>query len=525
MDPTVNAAVSTSVPGFVPGVGGAAGALGTPGIGGFARQPEAPEVDRVPERRDRILALAKWSGAMREVQISGDANRFAQRVRELLDFLAPLGTEGDQFQNIMCIATIFMGQNQNLAPAASAALALFPARLDFIIKDPMRMNSLDVGGPWQVLLDSWPYATYQSTWDVPDDKLAEICVQAIYEGAFVLNIAPNGYLEDEEARIEGGLYPDSIRPIIQRTYAKCSGVDVEDWGHSADQRAEGLLAFIAPFGHPTTYRKLAGTIGMAMPMPRQEKLTDWELRHLFAFATDQEFDRAEVLNVLVARWEALTDQMSRMDEALRSFFLTQHTILTACVNMRSRRASAKHHRDRGNFLANRGPLSVDYGAIIRQAIDEKTPHYNRCLWPEVESLFVIEYRVRRQLEIMAEQAKQSAPAAQPAAQPAAPQAAAADIPPPPEGRGNGVRMTNGEIYYPHLPFIPLDEKDAEIRRQASEFCIDHMEVALAEDAGGQARIMADIRELVSGNLKAFGLKEEHYAKMDDETLTQYIMDI
>ena len=525
LDETIQQATITALPASttIPrGVGGVMGIMTGTGLG---EQPSFSSSQRTAERADRVATVAKWSGAVRQLQVDKNPAGFSGTVREILDMIEPFTTERDQFQNIMFMNLLNMAQKQDLLPAINAAAALLPERFKPIIADPSRVSSLDTGGPWKDIFESWSYSAFQSCWDIPDDQLSAVCIQTIYEGAFLFNLAPNGYLEDEEARIQGGLYPSSFKPIVQRAYAKCHGVDTEDWGDSADQRADNLIKTIAPFGHPKLYRQLQAkiaTAGMAMPAP-QEKLSDWELQHLHAFAKDQTYNRQEVLSMLINRWETLSNQVSRMDHTFQMMFMIQHFMLSQCLNIHSRRANPQHHKDYGNFLAQGGLIGVNMIPIIQQGLEEKKPHLMRCLWPEQESLFLLEYRVRRQLAVQAAQSPPPAPPA-PMAKPTKGQKGSArpTPPPPPPGRGPGKFLANGGVYYPMLPDIPLTPDGAGVRQQAMDLTLDLLEMQSLGNKKESKLIMTKLRELVSTNLSAFGLKKKRYTEMVDSTFHQYL---
>jgi hypothetical protein len=489
--------------------------IGMMGSGAMSTKSTYDGSPKKAEHTDMVVAVAKWSGAIRRLLIDKNPAAFAGTVRELLDMIEPFQNERDQFQNIMYLNIISMVNNRAVVPALEAALNLFPERLRTFYTKYKSFDKLDIGGPWKDVFDSWPYSTFQFTWDMPDNKLAEICIQSIYEGAFVYNLAPNGYIEDEQARINGGLYPDSIKPVIQRAIAKCHSVDLSEYGNSADQRADVFLKQYAPFGHPKFYRELQGKLaiaGMAMPAA-QENITDWELQQMHNFAKDQEYNRKEVLSMLINRWEIFTNQISRMDDMLRTMFFFQHFMLTVCLNMHSRRADPVHHKDYGNFLEGGDMLSPDYNAILKQNAEEKLPHLFRSLWPEQESLFILEYRIRYNLAMKASQTKSPQEFK---AQVSKQQQNISSTPP---GHGPGKQLADGTICYPMIPDLQLTADGEELRQQAAEIALD---LILADD---QEADYSQLRSMVSKNLKAFGLTHKRYASMDDSTLHQYVLDI
>jgi hypothetical protein len=507
---------------------GAEMGVSTPGEADFQRAFTSAQ--KAAERSDRVAAVAKWTGAVRQLKIHNDPAIFAGTIREILDIVEPFNVERDQFQNIMFVNLLTIANEQSLVPAINSALTLFPNRFKPFINNPNRIKTLNVGGPWKEIFKSWPYSIYQSSWDIPDDQLGEICVQTVYEGSIMLNLAPNGFLEDEQIRIDAGLYPSSFKPLIQRACSKCHSAYPEAWGDTTDQKAETFLMLYSPFAHPKTYSELQVNLaqgGMSLSFP-QEKLSDWELQTVHSFIKDQSYNRQDVLSMLINRWESFTNQITQLIDALRLLYIPQHTQLSLCLNMHSRRADPQHHQDYGNFLGSDGLLGNSFVAMLRKNMEEKGPHLVRCFWPTIESLYLFEYRIRRKLEMQGTPNPQETETEPETLTLIVPKGKTqkddGSIPPAPEGRGPGKKLPWGEIYYPMLPEIPLTEDGVNIRQQGLDLIY---KMSGSEPyPGAWDPIYEKLRKIISKNLSSFGLTKNAYAKLDDnETLYQYLIDI
>ncbi len=412
-----------------------------------------PDLQPVPQgrpstRTDLVAIASKLFGALRAVLVDMNQDTFVHTVREVLALAQPLADVRELIENYtygLLLGLNPPGQgNPRAASAADAAMAVLPPRLQPVVQDMRLGLSLDFGSeksPWNTLLRYDPtYAMISGLWSIPDSQLEPGCVQTMYEGFFI--VCPNcikpmrRFLEEEEIRIENGLYPQSITSELRRAHGKLDrflkkSENEKDQKGDADWDVSGILSVTAPLSDPALAQQLSSQfamVGVRFPFS-YEPLGRWE-QQVVQNMLDDNYDLGEVYSFTKNCLENASQKVQVFLSAVNTtqlalipanLYILCHHWLTARLNMYGRLLNPATYIDVP--YRQRSPLErnlFDFQGNLRS----QSVEMEAALFPRVRSLYEAGYVAAKQQA----QAKASQPQPSPqitvvqqASQPQAPQ--------------------------------------------------------------------------------------------------------
>lgn len=389
--------------------------------------PDSPSIgSMLARKKDLYLAdsykemnvfASQWSGATRALLGEDEEDRYINFVANTFERLRSMNVESRlvvEFENHLAHMISKLQSSKRFPKVVEDVGTLLPERLHRILREPsLDSNFLENGPLFSYFLNhQWPYAAYARTWDVPEIKLNEICLQTLREGFYISNIGISTrrrYLEEELIRLESGMYPTLIASDLEGLLSQMWDAlkrDKEEYQEGkTDMEVTTISRYlIAPFA-VSEYVDEVNEDDAFEKKIQYHPLSNTEMVHLRRLISG-EHRLSEMINFLEDRYVDINQQIEDLsklaeirEDVLRNLEFA-HTFVTAMHNMFCRIRFIRDINKGSRLIRIQEGLLPKRGEVVRanfiSTIGKSDPEFLDALFAKTESLFSLQFEILRE---------------------------------------------------------------------------------------------------------------------------------